>query len=57
MKLQEAHNLDLHREEEIESRRPRSQTVILIEPCETACQTCARPGVQNPFLPMRPKGM
>jgi len=40
--LQTAHNLCSHIEEEIKNRFPRSQTIIHIEPCETACQDCKK---------------
>jgi cation diffusion facilitator family transporter len=49
--LQTAHNLCSHIEEEIRNRFPRSQTIIHIEPCETACQECKKTCPQNGLPP------
>jgi cation diffusion facilitator family transporter len=45
--LQTAHDLCSHLEEEIKTRFPRSQTIIHIEPCETACQDCTKTCPRN----------
>jgi cation diffusion facilitator family transporter len=45
--LQTAHDLCSHLEEEIKIRFPRSQTIIHIEPCETACQDCTKTCPRN----------
>jgi cation diffusion facilitator family transporter len=49
--LQTAHDLCSHLEEEIKNRFPRSQTIIHIEPCETACQGCIRTCPRNGLPP------
>jgi cation diffusion facilitator family transporter len=53
--LQTAHDLCSHLEEDIKNRFPRSQTIIHIEPCETACQGCIRTCPRN-GLPREGKG-
>jgi cation diffusion facilitator family transporter len=49
--LQTAHDLCSHLEEEIKNRFPRSQTIIHIEPCETACQGCIKTCPRNGLPP------
>jgi len=49
--LQTAHQLCSHIEEDIKSRFPRSQTIIHIEPCETACLSCEKTCPQDGLPP------